>query len=116
MFEERFYVNEMGNIVDSNNHGKSYVIKFRAGVNGLCNLMNGFYNKTKRLEKENEKLKEELREVKSENMDYYTIINCGNCKYHNYDWYDDGDEFEVCDKGNNERLMYNKFCREWEEL
>lgn len=61
------------------------------------------------LEKENEKLRKE-------NMEYYHLVNCGNCKYHNYDWFDDGDEFEVCEKGHTERLMYNKFCKEWREL
>ena len=61
-------------------------------------------------------LHEENRELKKEVMEYYRIVNCGNCRYHNYDWYDDGDEFEVCDKGNTERLMYNKFCDEWEQL
>jgi hypothetical protein len=62
-----------------------------------------------RLIKENNKLKNEI-------MEYYQIVNCGNCRYHNYDWYDDGDEFEVCDKGNAERLIYSKFCNEWEQL
>ncbi len=61
-------------------------------------------------------LHEENRELKKEVMEYYRIVNCGNCRYHNYDWYDDGDEFEVCDKGNTERLMYNQFCDEWEQL
>ena len=61
------------------------------------------------LERENEKLRKE-------NMEYYHLVNCGNCKYHNYDWFDDGDEFEVCEKGHTERLMYNKFCKEWREL
>ena len=25
---------------------------------------------------------------------------CGNCYWHSYDWFDDGDEFDVCIKGN----------------
>lgn len=61
------------------------------------------------LEKENEQLRKE-------NMEYYHLVNCGNCKYHDYDWFDDGDEFEVCEKGHTERLMYNKFCKEWRKL
>ena len=61
-------------------------------------------------------LKQENEQLKKENMEYYHLINCGNCKYHNYDWFDDGEEFEVCEKGHTERLMYNKFCKEWREL
>lgn len=61
-------------------------------------------------------LREENRELKNENMEYYRLVNCGNCQYHNYDWHDDGEEFEVCDKGNTERLIYNKFCNEWRKL
>ena len=58
-------------------------------------------------------LHEENKQLKKENMEYYHLVNCRNCKYHNYDWGTDGDEFEVCDKGHTERLMYNKFCKEW---
>lgn len=63
-----------------------------------------------------EQLTKENNELKHEIMEYYQIVNCGNCRYHNYDWYDDGDEFEVCDKGNDEQLIYKKFCKEWEQL
>ena len=41
---------------------------------------------------ENEQLKQELKI-------YRKVANCDNCAYHHYDWVDDGDEFEVCDKG-----------------
>lgn len=58
------------------------------------------------LEKENEQLKKELRI-------YRKVASCTNCHYHNYDWYDDGDEFEVCDKGND---VTEGICEEWEEL
>lgn len=60
-------------------------------------------------------LTEKNKILKDENMEYYKLINCSNCKYHNYDWYDDGDEFEVCDKGNTERLIYNQFCMDYEK-
>ena len=60
-------------------------------------------------------LTEKNKSLKDENMEYYKLINCSNCKYHNYDWYDDGDEFEVCDKGNTERLIYNQFCMDYEK-
>ena len=56
-----------------------------------------------------------LNALHEENMEYYQIINCKNCKYHNWDWFDDGEEFEVCDKGNTERLIYHQFCKEWEK-
>ena len=58
---------------------------------------------------ENEQLKEELKK-------YTDAFDCSQCRFQNYDWFDDGDEFEVCDKGNNEAQMYNHSCSEWEEL
>ena len=58
---------------------------------------------------ENEQLKQELK-------DYHNAFDCSQCKYQNYDWFDDGDEFEVCDKGNNEAQMDNHSCKDWEEL
>ena len=60
----------------------------------------------KALENENEQLKEELKV-------YRKVANCGNCHHHNYDWFDDGDEFEVCDKGND---VTKGICEEWVEL
>lgn len=56
--------------------------------------------------KENEQLKQKLKI-------YRKVASCGNCHYHNYDWFDDGDEFEVCDKGND---VSEGICEEWEEL
>lgn len=87
-------------------------------------------NRVGRLEKENEQLKtlvdfykdfqkdarelnKENEELKSELKIYRNIANCGNCHYHNYNWYDDGDEFEVCDKGND---MSDYICEDWGEL
>lgn len=58
------------------------------------------------LHEENEQLKKELKV-------YRKIATCSNCNYHNYDWFDDGDEFEVCDKGND---TSNMICEDWEEL
>ena len=55
---------------------------------------------------ENEKLKKELRI-------YRKLVSCGNCEYHNYDWFDDGNEFEVCEKGND---VTEGICEDWEEL
>ena len=65
--------------------------------------------KIKELEKENEQLKQQLKK-------YTDAFDCSQCKFQNYDWFDDGDEFEVCEKGNNEAQMENHSCSEWEEL
>lgn len=72
----------------------------------------GYYTACEKLNE----LHEEIERLKKENSEYHKIVNCGNCHFHNYDWYDDGDEFEVCDKGNDERLMYHQFCKDWVEL
>lgn len=58
------------------------------------------------LSDENERLKKELKV-------YRKVASCRNCHYHNYDWFDDGDEFEVCDKGND---VTEGICEDWEEL
>ena len=65
------------------------------------------------LAKENRELKNENEQLKEELKIYRRIANCDNCHYHNYDWYDDGDEFEVCEKGND---MSNRICKYWREL
>ena len=78
------------------------VVDSGSNARRICDELNALYDENKQLKKEN--------------MEYYHLVNCGNCKYHNYDWFDDGDEFEVCDKGHTERLMYNKFCKEWREF
>ena len=61
-----------------------------------------------------------LNELNDENQDLWKIIRiyrklatCHNCDYHDCDWYDEGDEFEVCEKGNDMSYM---ICSEWEEL
>ena len=59
--------------------------------------------------KENEQLKKELKV-------YRNLANCSNCKYQNYNWFEDGDEFEICEKGNNEQKMEYHICKEWEEF
>lgn len=59
------------------------------------------------------KIAEENKELNQVLTIYYKIANCRNCHYHNYDWYDDGDEFEVCEKGND---MGYRICKDWREL
>ena len=72
------------------------------GTNDLLDELN-------RLSDENEKLKKELKK-------YTDAFDCSQCRFQNYDWFDDGDEFEVCEKGNNEAQMENHSCSEWEEI
>jgi len=55
---------------------------------------------------ENEQLTKELKV-------YRKLANCKNCEHHSYDWFDDGDEFEVCDKGND---VTEGICEDWREL
>lgn len=47
---------------------------------------------------------------------YRKVANCHNCDYLAYDWFDDGDEFEICEKGNNEQQMDYHICEDWREL
>ena len=68
----------------------------------------GMLNEGVMIAKENEQLKKELKK-------YTDAFDCGQCRFQNYDWFDDGDEFEVCEKGNNEAQMENHSCSEWEE-
>lgn len=68
------------------------------------------------LKKKIEKLKEKVKELEEQNIKYSKIVNCNNCEYQGYDWYSSGDEFEICEKGNNEEQMYDRFCSEWEEF
>ena len=68
----------------------------------LCGLLNN-------LHEENKEFKEEL-------PIYRKIASCSNCKYQNYDWFDDGDEFEICERGNNEQQIEYHICKDWREL
>ena len=65
------------------------------------------------LKQENKRLKRGNEQLKQELKVYRKVANCGNCQYHNYDWFDDGDEFEVCDKGND---VTDGICEDWEEI
>ena len=66
-------------------------------------------NRLNQLNDENERLKLELKK-------YHKRFDCHQCHYHNYDGLNIDDEYEVCDKGNNEALDDNHSCSEWEEL
>lgn len=62
-----------------------------------------------KLNDENEQLKKELKK-------YIDVFDCSQCRFQSYDWFDDGDEFEVCKKGNNEAQIENHSCSEWREI
>lgn len=88
-------------------------------VDKIIDLLNNLHEGNQSLKSALKELKEigdyqsdRIKELDKENMEYYRLFNCRNCKYHSWD-YNGEDEFEVCEKGNNERLMYNKFCNEW---
>lgn len=61
-------------------------------------------------------LAEKNKELKKELLIYRRIASCSNCEYQNYDWFDDGDEFEICEKGNNEQQIDHHICEEWREI
>ena len=84
MFEERFYVNGNGHIQDTSPTGRLYQHEFKGGINALCNLLNGFHNKNKRLEKENEELKKQVQELSeyiSQNYGGFDDIMNNNYNY-----------------------------------
>jgi hypothetical protein len=97
----RRFENHNGIIID-NKTTIHYITSLDWEINLIVRLLN--------------ELSEQNRELQRENMEYHKLVSCSNCRYQNYDWFDDGDEFEVCDKGNNERQMYNRFCKGWEEV
>ena len=63
MTEKRF---EAGNlkIQDTAPKGRVYLLDRQGGVNALCSLINGLNDKSNRLEKENEQLKETINELR----------------------------------------------------
>lgn len=59
------------------------------------------------------KLWNENEELKSELKIYRKVANCRNCDYHDYDCREDGDDFEICKKGND---VTEGICEDWREL
>jgi hypothetical protein len=102
MTEKRFTVRKSGN-------GMFYSDGDYSIDNTIQFIIETVEFKLNELSNENEQLKQQLK-------DYHNAFDCSQCKYQNYDWFDDGNEFEVCDKGNHEELMYNHSCKDWEEL
>ena len=95
---ERFKETVSTGIVTDMITGKEYNCEYRID-DELLKLIN-------RIAEENKELNQIL-------TIYRKIAECSNCKYHNYDWFDDGDEFEVCDQGSD---MSDYICEDWEEL
>ena len=65
------------------------------------------------LKKDVNSLGEEREQLKKELRIYRKLASCENCGHHDYDWFDDGDEFEVCKKGND---MADRICEDWWEF
>ena len=126
MIEKRFYLmnvedplHEYGRwckpVLEDGKTGKQYENALE-----VMDLLNRYDKECKiyrrdalKAEKDKEKLLEKNEQLKQELAIYRKLISCSNCKYHNYDWYDDGDEFEVCDKGND---VTDGICEDWEEI
>ena len=99
MDEKRFIVDGL-TIAENSPKGRKYLLEYQGGVNALCSRINGLFDKSKRLEKENEKLKNKLKffnelnkpygdiikeneQLKKENtmLKEHQNINCQNCQY-----------------------------------
>ena len=104
MTEKRFtlkYINEQhisANLYDN----KTFIGAIGMGEELIVELLND-------LSDEHERLKQEL-------AIYRKLANCSNCKYQNYDWFEDGDEFEICEKGNNNQQIEYHICKDWREF
>jgi len=70
----------------------------------------------KQMSDEYTKLSDDIEQLKKELNIYTRIATCSNCKYQDYDWFEDGDEFEICKKGNNNQQIEYHICKEWEEF
>jgi len=57
---KRFTVDGL-TITENSPKGRKYLLEYHGGVNALCSRINGLFDKSKRLEKENKKLKEEIK-------------------------------------------------------
>ena len=75
MTEKRFTVDGL-TIAENSPKGRKYLLEHQGGVNALCNRINGLFDKSKRLEKQNKTLKEETQQLKDLILHMgYTIKN-----------------------------------------
>lgn len=100
---KRFQIDEDNYIVENNGYAQlnKYAFGDRKDWRRVCKRLNEQHDY--------------IAELKTTLNQYRQKMSCNNCHYHNYDWFDDGDEFEVCDKGNNDKLT-DGFCPDWREL
>lgn len=56
---KRFTVDGL-TITENSQKGRKYLLEYQGGVNALCNRINGLFDKSKRLEKENKELKSKV--------------------------------------------------------
>jgi len=59
---KRFTVDGL-NITENSPKGRKYLLESQEGVNALCNRINGLFDKSKRLEKQNKALKEKTQQL-----------------------------------------------------
>lgn len=121
---KRFIIQERC-VVDTNDN-ETFEFSFKVDAEIICEKLNKiekengelktkvdfykyFQKDARKLEKENEWLKSELKI-------YRKVANCSNCIYQNYNWFEDGDEFEICERGNNEQQISYHICEDWREL
>jgi len=75
---KRFTVDGL-TITENSPKGRKYLLEYQGGVNALCSRINGLFDKSKRLEKENEELKEKnkfiLGQIKAFRDDCYTYLD-----------------------------------------
>lgn len=94
MIEKRFKLDCEVGFIDTQKCGGDTMTHFEVIV------------KLNKLNEENEQLTKELKV-------YRKLARCSNCEHHGYDWFSDGEEFEVCEKGND---VTERICEDWEEL
>lgn len=106
---------EVGNlkIQDTAPKGRVYLLDMQGGVNALCSLINGLNDKSNRLEKENEQLKNKIDVLEDDNETYHKSLEqlnlytkrfiptkCTNefkdCKTNRYYWLDHEGNFKGC--------------------
>lgn len=73
---ERFTVDGL-TIAENSPKGRKYLLKHQGGVNALCNRINGLFDKSKRLEKENKELKYHLNRTEKELKEYKEFMSLG---------------------------------------
>lgn len=56
MNKQRFTSDRL-TITESSPNGRKYLLEYQGGVNALCNRINGLFDRYKRLEEENRRLK-----------------------------------------------------------